>query len=94
MSASFRLPPVLAEAMVEVAAARAKFPGVAHTTLAMAEEAGEAVKAALDLHHRKRGATPEKLRRELVQTIAMCIRVAEEGDSALGIKGAINVDTI
>ena len=41
------------------------------------------MKAALDLRQGK--GTAEGLRKELVQCMAMCIRLAEEGDAALGI---------
>jgi NTP pyrophosphatase (non-canonical NTP hydrolase) len=66
--------------MEELGRARAKFPTSAHRTLALMEEAGEVVKAALDLHNRKPGATLEALHTEIIQTMAMCVRLLEEGD--------------
>ena len=47
-------------------------PDVVHQVAIMAEEAGEAVQAANDVAHK--GALLEPLRRELVQTAAMCLR--------------------
>ncbi len=84
---------LFAAALAEVDRARAKFPGTAHLALAFAEEAGEAVRAALQLHYACRHPTPTPrniecaqadLRKELVQTVAMCLRLWEEGDTALG----------
>jgi hypothetical protein len=74
---------LLLAACAEAARARGLWPKTDHMTLALAEEAGEVVKAALDLRHGK--GTQEDLRKEIVQCMAMCIRLAEEGDAALGI---------
>lgn len=67
----------------ELVRARAKFPDPDHLTLALAEEAGEVVKAVLDLRFGKPGATREALHAEIIQTIAMCVRLLEEGDPAV-----------
>ena len=78
-----------AEVEREVARARAKFPAPDHLTLALAEEAGEVVKAVLD--HRNaarrdqvpwvdRSPLQQAVLGELVQTAAMVLRLAEEGD--------------
>jgi hypothetical protein len=72
----------------ELLRARAKFPGSEHRTLALMEEAGEVVKAALDLHNRKPGATREALHAEIIQTMAMCVRLYEEGDPGVLGEGA------
>jgi NTP pyrophosphatase (non-canonical NTP hydrolase) len=77
--------PIYAEVEAELARARHKFPKSDHLVLALAEEAGEVTKAALDLHYGK--GTPEELRKEIVQAIAMCVRLAEEGDPTLAIGG-------
>ncbi|HET6330576.1 MAG TPA: hypothetical protein VFF76_07295 [Holophagaceae bacterium] len=66
----------------ELAAARAKFPDPSFLTLALAEESGEAVKAALDFRQGKTE-SPDDLRRECIQAAAMAIRLLEEGDPAL-----------
>jgi len=65
----------------ELARARAKFPKPDHLTLAMAEESGEVVKAMLDLRAGK--GTKAELHAEIIQTIAMCVRLLEEGDPAV-----------
>lgn len=75
--------PLLTEAAFEAERAKRLFPSPAHLTLALAEEAGEAVKAAMDM--RQKSGTREALEKELVQTIAMCIRLYYEGDPSIGI---------
>ena len=67
----------------ELARARAKFPTAEHRTLALAEEAGEVVKAVMDLANGKPGATRAALNAEIIQTMAMCVRLLEEGDPAV-----------
>ena len=61
---------------VELASARAKFPNPDLLTTAFAEEAGELVKAVLDGYHGK----PCDVYGEAIQTIAMVVRLIEEGD--------------
>jgi hypothetical protein len=63
--------------VTEVIRARVKFPTADHLTLAMAEEAGELVKAMLD-------EPPHQVRTEAVQTAAMACRLALEGDPTVG----------
>ena len=77
------LPPWLRQVQAELLRARAKFPTAEHRTLALMEEAGEVVKAALDLHNRKPGATLAAVHAEIIQTMAMCVRLLEEGDPAV-----------
>ena len=77
------LPAWVRPVVEELARARAKFPTAEHRTLALMEEAGEVVKAALDLHNRKPGATRAALNKEIIQTMAMCVRLLEEGDPAV-----------
>jgi hypothetical protein len=72
------LPPWVRPVMEELVRARAKFPSVDHLTLALAEESGEVVKAVLDLREGK--GTKAELHSEIIQTIAMCVRLLEEGD--------------
>ena len=59
--------------ILEVANAREKFPSNDGLTLALAEESGEAIKAAMDENL-------DFLRAECVQTAAMALRLAVEGD--------------
>lgn len=66
----------LSEVKAEVIRARTKFPGRRIMGLALAEEFGELMKAMLDEHS-------NNVRKEAVQTAAMCIRVAVEGDESL-----------
>ncbi len=74
------IPAWLSEVEAELQRARAKFPGADHLLHALAEEAGEVTKETLDLYAGKPDASPEKIRRECIQTIAMCVRLMEEGD--------------
>ena len=83
---------LLLAACAEAVRARTLYPKTDHLALALAEEAGEVVKAALDLRQGK--GTAEGLRKELVQCIAMCIRLAEEGDAALGIPAVQPADPL
>ena len=71
----------------ELDKARDKFPDPDFLTTAMAEEAGEAVRAILN-HMYAAGAQPEgfkhekereAVRKELIQTTAMCVRLLQEG---------------
>ena len=75
------LPPWVRLVQDELARARAKFPRADHLTLAMAEESGEVVKAMLDLRAGK--GTLAELHAEIIQTMAMCVRLLEEGDPAV-----------
>src|SRR5512147_303719 len=80
---------LLAAAVIESERARKLFPQPNHVTLALAEEAGEVVKAALDVRQGK--ATLHDLRKELTQTIAMCLRLAEEGDPTIGVTPVLDL---
>lgn len=76
-----QLPPIWQlEVAAELRFARRWFPKPDLLVLALAEEAGEVVKAALDLRAGKPLASPEALRKEIIQTIAMAVRLLEEGD--------------
>lgn len=72
-------------AVAEVERARAKFLSPDHLTLAFAEESGEVVKAILDFKHGK--AHIEDVQKEMVQAMAMLIRLAEEGDPTVKLPG-------
>lgn len=62
----------------EVAKARAKFPSNRHLLHAFVEEAGEVTKAFLDSEQGK--ADEAAILKELIQTIAMAVRLMQEGD--------------
>ena len=62
----------------EVERARFKFPCPDLLVTAFTEEFGEAIKAILDYRAGKGGITA--VRTELIQTMAMCVRLLEEGD--------------
>jgi hypothetical protein len=67
---------LFAEIAGELRRAEAKFPSwpddIVHGAAVMAEESGEAVKAALDCYYRF--APVSDYREELIQTAAMCVR--------------------
>ena len=70
----------MAEAIdTEIAAARKKFPAGDLLHAAMVEELGEATQALLDQHHGKPVASRD-IYYELIQTAAMVVRLAQEGD--------------
>lgn len=62
----------------EVIRARAKFPGRRIMGLALAEEFGELIKAMLD-------ESKFYVSKEAIQTAAMCVRVALEGDESIDV---------
>jgi NTP pyrophosphatase (non-canonical NTP hydrolase) len=64
----------------EVARARDLFPSNEDLLLAFAEEAGEVVKAFMDL--KQKGAPAWSVAKELVQVMAMAHRLLQEGDPA------------
>ena len=66
------------EALVEAERARQLHPSPDHLTLAFSEEAGEVVKAVLD-HKEGKGFLPA-VHGEIVQAMAMLIRLHQEGD--------------
>ena len=71
----------------EAARARTLFPKADHLVLAFAEEAGEVVKAALDVKQGK--GSMEDLQKEMIQCAAMLLRLWEEGDPTLGLPGCV-----
>lgn len=78
------MPKLFQDALIEVEKARQKYPHPNLLTLALAEEAGEIVKAALDHRQEKTGVS--EVRKEIVQTIAMCLRLAQEGDPSVSLE--------
>ncbi len=71
----------------EVTRARKKFPSSKHVVLAMAEESGELVRAALGHMYKPGAANVANVRKEAIQTIAMCVRILQEGDATIGLPG-------
>lgn len=69
------------DAQEEARRAALLFPQPNPVALAFAEEAGELVKATMDIHHGKGG--QDEVYKEMVQTLAMVIRLATEGDGTL-----------
>ena len=83
------MPQWIKDTMDEVARARAKFPGNKLCVTAFTEEHGEAVRAVLEHYY---APSPERLgdvRKELIQTIAMAVRLLEEGDPVHGLPANI-----
>lgn len=66
------------------AKAREKFPQPNYTLLKVGEEAGEVVRAGVHLAE-GRDCTHADLEGEIVQTMAMLIRLAVEGDQVNGV---------
>lgn len=71
----------LQQVQQEVERARKLYPTSSHLTLALVKEAGEVVKAALNLHQGK--GTKQELEKEIIQCAAMCMRLYIEGDPTL-----------
>lgn len=68
----------------ELARARKKFPKPDFLVTALAEESGEAIRASLEVLYSTRLGGGQKARaalvKEIVQTMAMCVRLFQEGD--------------
>ena len=72
----------------EVERARELHPGTKHLLAALFEEVGEASQALID-HDTGKGATPGDIYKELVQSAAMCLRVAIDTDSSFRYRGPV-----
>lgn len=84
------LKPIIEAVEDELLRARAKFPSNKHMVHALTEEHGEVIKEMLNQYHevhRSKGfpdstkESNENIKKELIQTICMCIRVLQEGDA-------------
>ena len=75
---------VLVKATASAIKACTKFPQPNYVLLKIAEEAGEVVKAGVHLSE-GRDFTWSDLEGEVIQTIAMCIRLLLEGDQTMGL---------
>lgn len=73
---------IISEVCQEILRAEKKFPGwpadTVHGAAIVAEEAGEAVKAALDFHYGR--GDERQLRKELIHTAAMAMRFLKNFD--------------
>lgn len=69
---------LMEDVLIEVKCAMGNYPGCGLLTTAFAEEAGEVIKAILD--HRQGKGTLADVRKEIIQTMAMCVRLLNEGD--------------
>lgn len=76
----------------EIARARKKFPRPDYLVTALTEEHGEAVRAVLEYLHEPTVQRLADVRKELIQTAAMCIRLAQEGDPKHQLPGALTAD--
>lgn len=69
----------ITEIIVELDTAKRKYPSwpkdIIHAVSIMNEEAGESIRAALNMSYH--GESPEFLKKELIQTAAMCLRCLE-----------------
>jgi hypothetical protein len=63
----------------EVTTARDKFPKTTHMLAALVEEVGELSQALME-HDRSQGTSVQEVLREAIQTAAMAVRIAAEGD--------------
>lgn len=68
----------------EVARARSKFAAPTHTLLATHEEVGELTRAVLR-YQLERAGTAAEVQKELIQSMAMLLRLWEEGDQSLNL---------
>lgn len=79
---------ILERATWEVARTQLRFPQPNYTTLKVAEEAGEVVRGAV--HYAEKRASWDDLENEVVQMIAMGLRLLIEGDQINGVIPPIN----
>ncbi len=78
-----RIELLISAAKAEAVRAKELFPESEHLTLAHAEESGEVTKAALDYFYGK--GDLHQLDKEIVQCMAMCIRLWSEGDPSINL---------
>lgn len=73
---------IVIEAFKELASARKRYPSwpedIVHATVVMVEEATEGLKAANEIRWQHKDTTPADVRKEVIQTIAMCLRLLTE----------------
>jgi phosphoribosyl-ATP pyrophosphohydrolase len=83
---------LLEDAIVEAVKAIEKYPQPNYVISKVAEEAGEVVKAAI--HCAEGRETLENVRKEIVQAIAMLIRLYIEGDQVHKLPPVARVDVV
>jgi hypothetical protein len=70
------------ETLTELASARKRYPAwptdIVHATVVMVEEATEVLKAANEVRWQHKETTPAEVRKEVIQTMAMCLRLLTE----------------
>lgn len=73
---------IMQAVFAELAAARQRYPAwpvdIVHATVVMVEEATETLKAANEVRWGHKGTTVAEVRREAIQTMAMCVRLLTE----------------
>jgi len=73
---------IFIEVIAELESARKRYPSwpddIVHATVVMCEEAGESLRAANEIRWQHKGTTPDELRKEVIQTMAMCLRLLTE----------------
>lgn len=73
---------IINEALNELASARKRYPAwptdIVHATAVMTEEANEALKSANEVRWGHKITTLADVRKEVIQTIAMCLRLVVE----------------
>ena len=70
------------EVEMELSRARMMFPwwpkDLVHAAVIVAEEAGEVLKAANEIRWQHKSTNQDDLRKEIIQTMAMCVRLYQE----------------
>ncbi len=73
---------IIIAALTELASARQRYPewpaDIVHACCIMIEEATEVLKSANNLRWKHHEGTAEEVRKEVIQTIAMCLRLLTE----------------
>lgn len=77
---------LLPDAIMAATKAIKKFPQPNYVTLKIAEEAGEVVRGCV--HHVEGRMEWAEVEGEIIQLLAMIIRLVTEGDGVIGLKGA------
>ncbi len=73
---------IFSDALVELQSARKRYPtwpdDIVHATVVMVEESTEVLKAANEVRWQHKDTTAADVRKEVIQTIAMCLRLLTE----------------
>lgn len=80
---------IITTVLKELESARRRYPGwpadIALATAVMVEEAGEALKTANEIRWKQGGGSYGELRTEVIQTMAMCLRLLTETPSLVDL---------